>query len=116
MTWRRVSNADLAFLSMSAETPYTHSHASPQSDEENERLALAAGEAIKSLVAERKLLRLEVLRLREHVKVIRNSYHKLANELIAQLQLIDSLEKDRPANEGLLEFPKFMGKDASKHP
>ena len=100
---------------MSAETPYTHSHA-PHSDEENERLALAAGEAIKSLVAERKLLRQEVVRLREHVALIRNSYHRLANELIAQLQVIDSLEKDRAANERLLEFPKFMGKEANKAP
>lgn len=98
---------------MSAEG--SDSHADPtHSDEEMERLALAAAEAIKCLIAERKVLRQEVARLREHVALIRNSYRKLANELIAQLQLVDSLEQNKPGTDGLLQLPQFLGRDSQK--
>jgi len=71
------------------------------SDAETERLALAAAEAIKRLVAERNALRTrvtvlerELLRLRDHFTLIRDSYRKLANELITQLQLVDKLDSE----------------------
>jgi hypothetical protein len=71
----------------------------PHSDEETERLALAAVDAIKRLIAERNKLRSlvtgqerELIRLRDHVSLVRNSYRRLANELITQLQLIDNME------------------------
>ena len=71
------------------------------SDAETERLALAAAEAIKRLVAERNALRScvtvlerELLRLRHHFTLIRDSYRKLANELITQLQLVDKLDSE----------------------
>ena len=64
-------------------------------------MALAAAEAIKRLIAERRaarsrvtVLELEVIRLRDHVTLIRDSYRKLANELIAQLQLVDKLDSE----------------------
>jgi septal ring factor EnvC (AmiA/AmiB activator) len=69
------------------------------SDNEAETLALAAAEAIKRLVRERQVLRdqfaaqaHETQRLREHVAVLRDNYRKLANELIAQLKLVDQLD------------------------
>jgi septal ring factor EnvC (AmiA/AmiB activator) len=69
------------------------------SDNEAETLALAAAEAIKRLVRERQVLRdqlaaqaRETQRLRDHVTVLRDNYRKLANELIAQLKLLDQLD------------------------
>jgi FMN phosphatase YigB (HAD superfamily) len=80
------------------------------SDEETERLALAAVEAIKRLIAERNALRQEVIRLRDHVTLIRNSYRRLANELVTQLQLIDRFDSGAQGAAGLVEFPRFLGK------
>jgi hypothetical protein len=58
-------------------------------------------EAIKRLIAERNALRSratvlehELVRLRGHVTLIRDSYRKLANELITQLQLVDKLDSE----------------------
>jgi FMN phosphatase YigB (HAD superfamily) len=80
------------------------------SDEETDRLALAAVEAIKRLIAERNALRQEVTRLRDHVALIRNSYRRLANELVTQLQLIDRFDSEPQGTAGLVEFPRFLGK------
>jgi hypothetical protein len=70
-------------------------------------LARAAAEAIKRLVAERNALRSrvtvlerELLRLRDHFTLIRDSYRKLANELITQLQLVDKLDSEVPQAPG----------------
>jgi FMN phosphatase YigB (HAD superfamily) len=79
------------------------------SDEETDRLALAAIEAIKRLIAERNALRQEVTRLRDHVALIRNSYRRLANELVTQLQLIDRFDSEAQGTGGLVEFPHFLG-------
>jgi hypothetical protein len=73
----------------------------PLSDDETEKLALAAVEAIKRLIAERHTLRGELVvkerelkRLNERFILVRDSYRKLANELVAQLQLFERLEKE----------------------
>jgi hypothetical protein len=79
------------------------------SDEETDRLAFAAVEAIKRLIAERNALRHEVTRLRDHVALIRNSYRKLANELVTQLQLIERFDSEAQGTAGLVEFPRFLG-------
>jgi len=86
------------------------------SDEETVQLALAATEAIKRLVAERNALRSrltsrehELTRLREHVALIRDSYRRLANELIAQLKLVDSFDSESSqTTAGPEEFPRFL--------
>lgn len=80
----------------------------PSSDDETEKLALAAAEAIKRLIAERHALRGEVAakerelkRFHERFMLVRDSYRKLANELVAQLQLFERLEKEEaPASTG----------------
>jgi hypothetical protein len=84
---------------MSDSTPTEQSQG--LSDNEAENLALAAAEAIKRLVPERKVLRdqlevqaRETKRLRDHVALLRDNYRKLANELIAQLKLVDNLEAE----------------------
>ena len=71
------------------------------SDDETERLAVAAVDAIKRLIAERHALRgklvakeHELTRLRERFILVRDSYRKLANELVTQLQLFEKLERD----------------------
>ena len=81
----------------------------PHSDDEMEQLALAAAEAIRSMVAERKLLRQEVAHLRQHVSLIREGYQKLANDLIEQMRFIEGLERNRP--NGVVEFPRFLEKE-----
>jgi len=86
------------------------------SDEDAVQLALAAAEAIKLVVAERTALRnlltakeAEVARLREHIGMIRDSYRRLANELVSQIELVDKLEGDvRPETASLIEFPRFL--------
>ena len=103
---RRVSRADLDFLKMSAENSRN-----PHSDEEMEQLALAAAGAIKSLIAERKLLRQEVAHLHQHVSLIREGYQKLANDLIEQMRFIEGLERSRGAPTGVVEFPRFLEKE-----
>jgi FMN phosphatase YigB (HAD superfamily) len=86
------------------------------SDEETDRLALAAVESIKRLIAERNALRHEVTRLRDHVALIRNSYRRLANELVTQLQLVDSFDSEAQGTAGLVEFPRFLGKVPPRGP
>jgi hypothetical protein len=73
----------------------------PLSDDDTEKLALAAVDAIKRLIAERHVLRGELVakerelkRLHERFILVRDSYRKLANELVAQLQLFERLEKE----------------------
>jgi hypothetical protein len=83
-------------------------------DDETEQLALAAADAIKRLIAERAALRSlvttqerELIRLRDHVTLIRNSYRRLANELITQLQLIDNIDgevAEKPAGPAELHW------------
>jgi hypothetical protein len=100
---------------MSDEAP--NAQADPRSDEETEQLALAAIEAIKRLIAERNALRglantqeRELIRLRDHVNLIRNSYRRLANELVTQLELVDSFGSEvAQGTAGLIEFPRFLG-------
>ena len=76
----------------------------PNSDEEGERLVLAAAEAIRNLAADRRSLRnkvaaqeRELIRLRasnaelwRHVALVRDSYRRLATEFFTQLQRMDS--------------------------
>jgi hypothetical protein len=96
--------------------------ADPRSDEETEQLALAAIEAIKRLIAERNALRglantqeRELIRLRDHVNLIRNSYRRLANELVTQLELVDSFDSEvTQGTAGVIEFPRFLGNDPPK--
>ena len=85
-------------------------------DEETDRLALAAIEAIKRLIAERNALRHEATRLRDHVALIRNSYRRLANELVTQLQIVDSFDTEARRTGGLVEFPRFLGNVPPKAP
>jgi hypothetical protein len=82
-------------------------------DNEAENVALAAAEAIKHLVRERQGFRdqlayqaREIKRLREHVMLLRDSYRKLANELIAQLKLVEKFdaEAEMPADPGQLHW------------
>jgi hypothetical protein len=92
---------------MSDETPNALADRLP-SHEETDRLALAAIEAIKRLIAERNALRHEVRGLHDHVVLIRNSYRRLANELVTQLELIDSFDGKAQGTAGLVEFPRFI--------
>jgi hypothetical protein len=76
----------------------------PNFDQEGERLVLAAAEAIRNLVADRRSLRetvaaqeRELIRLRasnaelwRHVALIRGNYRRLATEFFTQLQRMDS--------------------------
>ena len=74
-----------------------------QSDDETEKLALAAVDAIRQLITERRALRgelaakeRELMRLRERFTLVRDSYRKLANELVTQLKLFEALEREEP--------------------
>ncbi len=82
-----------------------------QSDDETEKLALAAVDAITRLVAERHALRgdlaakeRELTHLRERFILVRDSYRKLANELVTQLQLFERLEKEEARTSGGAEL------------
>ena len=86
------------------------------SDDETEKLALAALEAIKRLIAERHALRGEIAskerelkRLRERFILVRDSYRKLANELVGQLQLFERLEKEEARASGGAELHWLRG-------
>lgn len=105
MASRRVSRADLDFLNMSAENS-RNSH----SDQEMERLALSAAEAIRSLIAERRLLRQEVTHLRRQMSLIREGYKKLADDLIGQLRLVEGLDQGKTGSDSIIEFPPFLEK------
>jgi len=70
-------------------------------DQETERLALAAADAIHRLIAERNAFRgyaaaleRELTRLRRHFTLIRDSYRRLTSEFVTQLQHIDSAAGD----------------------
>jgi predicted nuclease with TOPRIM domain len=88
-----------------------------ESDEETDQLALAAVEAIKRLMAERNALRgrlisleHEVTRLRDHVTLIRDSYRRLANELVTQLELVDNFDREVAQERARpIEFRRFLG-------
>jgi predicted nuclease with TOPRIM domain len=86
------------------------------SDDETAKLALAAAEAIRRLISERNTLRSrltshehELRRLREHIVLIRNSYRRLANELVTQLELVDKFDIGAGQEAELLKFPRFLG-------
>lgn len=75
---------------------------------EDERLALAAANAIQRLIAERNALRdqaadqkRELLRVYRQVALIRDSYRRLTLEFVTQLQHIDSVVAG--------VFPDFSG-------
>jgi hypothetical protein len=78
-------------------------------DDETDRLALAAVEAIKRLLSERNALRQEVRRLSSHIVFFRNSYRRLANELVTQLELIERLDVEPQGTGGFIKFPRFLG-------
>jgi hypothetical protein len=86
------------------------------SDEETEKLALAAVEAIKRLINERHALRSELAakerelaRLRERFALVRESYQKLANELVTQLQLFERIEREEARSTGSAELHWVRG-------
>jgi hypothetical protein len=82
-----------------------------QPDADTEQLALAAVDAIKHLIAERKalgnrvaVLEYELARVRDHFDLIRDSYRKLANELVAQLKIVDKFESETRVSTGEAEL------------
>jgi hypothetical protein len=88
----------------------------PLPDDETEQLALAAAEAIKRLVQERHALRRELVvkegelqRLHERFILVRDSYRRLANELVGQLKLFEKLEHDEARATGSAELHWLRG-------
>jgi hypothetical protein len=86
------------------------------SDDEAEKLVLAAVEAINKLIAARHTLRgelvakeSEVKRVHERFLLVRDSYLKLANELVAQLQLFERLEREEARDSGGAELYWLRG-------
>lgn len=82
---------------------------------EDERLALAAADAIQRLIAERNALRdhaaaqnRELMRLHQQITLIRDSYRRLTFEFVTQLQHIDSVVGD--------VFPNSAGAAGTSHP
>jgi hypothetical protein len=80
-------------------------------NDETEKLALAAVEAINRLIAERHALRgelsakeRELKHLHERFILVRDSYRKLATELVAQLQLFERLEREEARASGGAEL------------
>ena len=72
-------------------------------DSDIESWALSAVGAIERFIAERNALRervraqdRELSLLREHVSVMRNSYRRLANEVVTQLEIVDNLVPETP--------------------
>ena len=81
----------------------THIEPDQLHSDEAEKLALAAVDAITQLITERRALRgelatkeRELMRLRERFTLVRDSYRKLANELVTQLKLFEALEREEP--------------------
>lgn len=81
---------------------------------EDERLALAAAEAIHRLIAERNALRehaaaqnRELERVYRQIRLIRDSYRRLTLEFVTQLQHIDSVVGD--------VFPDSSGAEGTSH-
>ena len=88
----------------------------PLSDDETEKFALAAAEAIRRLIVERRALRRELVakegelrRLHERFVLVRESYRKLANELVTQLQLFERLEQEETRETGGAELHWLRG-------
>jgi len=86
------------------------------SDDEVDKLALAAVDAINRLIAERHSLRSELVAKESEVKrvhkrfiLVRDSYRKLANELVAQLQLFERLEREEARESGGAELYWLRG-------
>jgi hypothetical protein len=76
----------------------TNAQIDRQDSNQDERLALAAAAAIQRLIAERNALRSqavaqarELMRLRHHISLIRDSYRRLTAEFVTQLELADSV-------------------------
>jgi hypothetical protein len=93
------------------------------SDDETEKLAVAAVDAIKRLITERHTLRgelaakeRELTRIRERFILVRDSYRKLANELVTQLQLFENLEREeaRAATGAELRWLRSEPRDRSE--
>jgi hypothetical protein len=91
------------------------------SDEETEKLALAAVEAIKRLITERHALRgwlaakeRELARLHERFTLVRESYQKLANELVTQLQLFERLEREEARSTASAELHWLRGEQQNR--
>lgn len=91
------------------------------SDEETEKLALAAVEAIKRLITERNALRgglaaneRDLARLRERFTLVRESYQKLASELVIQLQLFERLEREEARSTGSAELHWLRGEQQNR--
>jgi hypothetical protein len=91
------------------------------SDDETEKSALAAVEAIKRVITERHALRgglaakeRELARLRERLTLVRESYQKLANELVTQLQLFERLEREEARSTGSAELHWLRGEQQNR--
>ena len=90
-------------------------------DSDIESWALSALGAIERFIAERNALRervraqdRELSLLREHVSLMRNSYRRLANEFVTQLEIVDNLvpettqlhERQKPTESSQFELSK----------
>jgi predicted nuclease with TOPRIM domain len=90
-------------------------------DSDIESWALSAVGAIERFIAERNALRervraqdRELSLLREHVSLMRNSYRRLANEFVTQLEIVDNLvpettqlhERQKPTESSQFELSK----------
>ena len=84
---------------MSNVTNKLHEQSSHQiSDSEIENWALTAVSVVERFITERNALRervrsqdRELSLLRAHVRLMRNSYRRLANEFVTQLEIVDNL-------------------------
>ena len=90
-------------------------------DSDIESWALSAVSAIERFIAERNALRervraqdRELSLLREHLSLVRNSYRRLANEFVTQLEIVDNLvpettqlhERQKPPESRQFELSK----------
>ena len=107
---------------MSNVTNKLHEQSSHQiSDSEIENWALTAVSVVERFITERNALREQVRAqdrelslLREHVRLMRNSYRRLANEFVTQLEIVDNLvpettqlhERQMPTESGQFELSK----------
>ena len=107
---------------MSNVTNKLHEQSSHQiSDSEIENWALTAVSVVERFITERNALRervraqdRELSLLREHVSLMRNSYRRLANEFVTQLEIVDNLvpettqlhERQMPTESGQFELSK----------
>ena len=107
---------------MSNVTNKLHEQSSHQiSDSEIENWALTAVSVVERFITERNALRervraqdRELSLLREHVSLMRNSYRRLANEFVTQLEIVDNLvpettqlhERQKPTESSQFELSK----------